>query len=63
MNNPIYTRVWGILQECGDFTWWYFWWGVCFGGGSYCPIPDELYFIRKMSQPPEFVFPSNPPSV
>jgi len=35
----------------------------CFGGGSYCPIPDELYFIRKMSKFPEFIFPSNPPIV
>ena len=29
----------------------------------HCFIPDELYLTRKMSDSPEFVFPSNPPLV
>ena len=29
----------------------------------HCFVPDELYLIRKMSSPPEFVFPSKSPKV
>jgi hypothetical protein len=31
--------------------------------GGYCFVPEELYFNRKMSLPPEFVFPSKSPEV
>ena len=48
-------NVWGVF----DFE--VFLGGVCFRGG-YCFVPDESYLIRKMSIPPEYVFPSNPPS-
>ena len=30
---------------------------------GYCLTPLELYFTRKMSLLPEFVFPSSPPAV
>ena len=32
-------------------------------GSNHCFTPLELYFTRKMSDPPELVFPSSPPLV
>ena len=51
-----------FYKNVGILTWWYFWWVFVLEGG-YCIIPDELYLTKKMSEEPELVFPSNPPSV
>jgi hypothetical protein len=37
--------------------------GPMLSDSSHCFVPLELYFTRKISSPPEFVFPSSPPSV
>ena len=37
--------------------------GSYLGGSHHCFTPLELYFTKKMSLPPELVFPSSPPEV